>query len=69
MNTGLNRRTLKPAIADHGNAEGSNEANSFGPVETQRSAGYQVGGHSEHRDDAKTPRIPDGLLKAGATGR
>ncbi len=44
----------------HGNAEGSDKANSSGPVETQRPAGRQMSGHSEHPLDAKTPRIPRG---------
>jgi hypothetical protein len=44
MNTGLNRRTLPSRKRrDHGNAEGSSEANSSGPVETQRSADHHDG--------------------------
>ncbi len=71
VNTGLIRRTLQPVRAGHGNAEGSDEANSSGPVETQRSAGLkacsEAGGHSEHHNDAKTPRIPLRANRASAS--
>ena len=49
----------------HGNAEGSEEANSSGPVETQRPAGHEMSGHSEHPQMLTRPasHVDEGIVR------